>query len=86
MQDDLIIHVSDDDCFRFGETLDTVAKDPETKAMMDQIDADLEKTLFPELRVITNMPDATTTDMHNVCNYIIWAKANSLELLSLIHI
>ena len=78
--DDLELHVSDEDCARFAEILDTVKVDEETKKMMDQIDADLEKTLFPDLRVITNMPDATTEDMHNVCNYIVWAKANYIEL------
>ena len=36
--------------------------------------------MFPDLRVITNMPDASTDDMHNVCNYIVWAKANYIEL------
>ena len=71
--DDLIIHVSDDDCSRFAEILDTVKVNEDTKAMMDQINADLEKTFFPDLRVLTNMPDASTDDMHDVCNYIIWA-------------
>ena len=41
--------------------------------MYDQVDADLEATLFPELRILTDMPDASTDDMHNVCNYIFWA-------------
>ena len=40
----------------------------------------METTLFPELRILTNMPDASTDEMHNVCNYIFWAKANYLEL------
>ena len=45
--DDLIIHVNDDDCNRFKGILDTVEADSDTKAMMAQIDADLEATLFP---------------------------------------
>lgn len=48
--------------------------------MKAKLDADLEATLFPELRQITNMTDASTSDMHNVCNYIHWAKENSLDL------
>lgn len=44
--------------------------------MYDQIDADLEATLFADLRQLTEMPDASTNDMHNVCNYIYWAYKN----------
>lgn len=47
---------------------------------MAQIDADLEATLFPELRQVTNMMDASTYEMHRVCSYIIWALANNLKL------
>ena len=48
--------------------------------MLSEIDADLESTLFPDLRVLTNMPDADTDEMHTVCNYIVWAKQNYIEL------
>ena len=48
--------------------------------MMAQLDADMEATIFPELRELAEMPDADTKTMHNLCNYINWAKANSLEL------
>ena len=27
------------------------------------------------------MPDASTSDMHDVCNYIWWADANNIELV-----
>ena len=78
--EDLIVHVTDDDCSRFNEILGTVEADSDVAAMMDQIDADLETTLFPELRIITNMTDASTEDMHDVCNYIYWAHVNYVEL------
>ena len=48
--------------------------------MQSEIDADLEATLFPTLRKLTNMPDATTSDMHDVCNYIYWMTINKIEL------
>ena len=48
--------------------------------MLASLDSDLESTLFPDLRILTNMTDATTLDMHNVCNYIVWAQANSIKL------
>ena len=48
--------------------------------MQKQIDEDLEKTLFPDLRKLTNMPNNTTDEMHNVCNYIMWMKKNHREL------
>jgi hypothetical protein len=75
-----IIHIVDENCARFAGILDTVKATEDTTAMLDQINTDLEATIFPELRVITNMPDADTDEMHNVCNYIFWAKANYLEL------
>ena len=48
--------------------------------MIEEISADLEATLFPELREITNMTDASTEEMHNVCNYIGWATYSHLNL------
>lgn len=78
---DLILHVDNHNCERFGEVLKKVKRDRATEAMLAQVDADLEATLFPELRQITNMTDATTSDMHNVCNYIYWANLNSVELV-----
>ena len=74
--DDFILHVSDDNCNRFDSMLKDTKNNGEAKAMYDRIDADLEATLFPELRILTGMTDASTTDMHNVCNYLYWAKLN----------
>ena len=48
----------------------------DSKQMYEQLDADLEATIFPELRELAGMPDATTDDMHNVCNYLYWAQVN----------
>ena len=78
--EDFIVHVTDEDCARFAGIVDSVKADSDTSAMMGQVDADMEATLFPELRILTNMPDASTEDMHDVCNYIFWAKENYLEL------
>ena len=44
--------------------------------MYDRIDADLEANLFPELRKLANMPNASTSEMHNVCKYLYWANEN----------
>ena len=79
--EDFIIHVHDGNCARFAEILDTVAASDDISAMEDQISLDLEATLFPQLRQLTNMTDASTNEMHNVCNYIVWAKANYLDLM-----
>ena len=78
--EDHIIHLGHDDCARMNDILEAVKTDKETKEMMDQIDADLELTLFPELRKMTKMPDASTDEMHNVCNYIFWARASNIKL------
>ena len=79
--EDHIIHVDDDDCHRFDGLLDAVKNDAATQEYLNQVNADLEATLFPELRKITNMTDASTDDMHDVCNYIYWAKVNYVDLV-----
>ena len=48
--------------------------------MLARIDQDLEATLFRDLRELTNMPTASTDDMHDVCNYLYWASLNSIEM------
>lgn len=78
--EDFITHVSEDNCPRFAGLLDDVKKDAATAQMLAQIDADLEATLFPELRKMANMADADTKTMHDLCNYIWWADKNSVEL------
>lgn len=80
LSDDFILHVDDESCSRFAQILAAVENNKETVELYAQIDADLEQTLFPELRKLTEMPDATTNDMHNVCNYIYWANINHVEL------
>ena len=79
--EDFILHVTEDHCERLGEVFDTVAASDAIKAMTDSISLDLEATFFPWLRSVTNMTDASTDEMHNVCNYIVWAKHNYLDLM-----
>ena len=78
--DDFIIHNVAKHCPRLSQIIDDVNAQSATKAMLAKIDSDLESTLFPELRQITKMPDATTKDMHDVCSYLFWANANGLTL------
>lgn len=81
MMDDYELHLSDDDCDRFAQLLDDVKAAEATQTYLGEVDDDLETTWFPELRQITDMPDATTSDMHDVCNYLTWAKASYLDLI-----
>ena len=48
--------------------------------MLARINLDLETTLFRDLRKLTNMPDASTDDMHDVCNYLYWASLSYLKI------
>ena len=48
--------------------------------MLARIDQDLEATLFRDLRELTNMPTASTNDMHDVCNYLYWADKSYVEM------
>ena len=41
---------------------------------------DLEATLFRDLRTLTNMPNASTDDMHDVCNYLYWASLSGVKM------
>ena len=80
MDDDFILYNVAKNCHRLDQIIDDVNAQSATKAMLARLDSDLEGSLFPELRQITNMTDATTKDMHNVCNYLNWAKASDLTL------
>ena len=72
--DDYIMHVVNNNCPRLKGMLKDTRYNTASKVMYEQIDADLEATLFPELRELTNMLDTGTKEMHNVCNYIYWAN------------
>jgi hypothetical protein len=49
--------------------------------MRASIDEDNERDFFPRLRVMTNMTDATTAQMNDVCNYLYWALLNDLDII-----
>ena len=80
MMDDYELHLSDDDCQRFEQLVDDVKYADATQQYLSEVNNDLETTWFPELREITDMPDSSTDDMHDVCNYLVWAWASYLDL------
>ena len=49
--------------------------------MHENIDFDMESDFFPRLRLMTNMTDASTDDMYDVCNYLYWASMNNLDII-----
>lgn len=49
--------------------------------MYDKMNADWEKSgFFPRLRELTNMPNATASDLYSVSDYLDWANRNELKL------
>jgi len=48
--------------------------------MNKQVDADLEKALYPELRKLTGLLDADAKKMRDVCNFVYWANKSRIEL------
>lgn len=40
----------------------------------------MERDFFKRLRVMTNMTNATTSDMKDVCTYLYWAFVNQLDI------
>ena len=70
------MHLDDENCLRYQQVLDDV--ELKRGSYLDEVDSDLELTLFPDLREIVGMPDASTDEMHNVCNYLYWAKASQM--------
>lgn len=48
--------------------------------MFAEIDAELEESLYPKLRQLSGMTDASTKQMTNLCNYIYWARVSDIEL------
>ena len=79
--EDFILDITAVNCPRFGQILKAVKDHPNVRKINKQIDDDLERTLFGDLRLLTNMTDASTEEMHNLCSYIYWAKLSGLKLL-----
>lgn len=75
-----MLHLKADNCPRIALLNDFVTKSEPYVQMMSEIDADLEATLFPELRILAEMPDASPKDLKNLCNYIYWATVNKIQL------
>jgi hypothetical protein len=49
--------------------------------MYDAMDADWEKSgFFPRIRELTNMPNATVTELRSVIDYLDWANRNNRTL------
>jgi hypothetical protein len=79
-QTDMLLHVNSN-CARFEQIQAAASINPEILQMRHLIDADNEVDFFPRLRLMTNMTDASTDDMNDVCNYLYWALLNKLELI-----
>ena len=80
LAEDYLLHTDKNNCNRFKELDEDVENNPATLTMMSEIDADMETTLFPELRKLAEMPDTDTATMNDLCNYIYWADASNLKL------
>ena len=79
-EDDYLLHVTKHSCPRYKSIIDAAEAQPHVQSMLDQIDSDLEKTLFPELRQKTGMLEASTKEMHELCNYLLWMISSGHEL------
>lgn len=77
---DMLLHVNSN-CDRFEDIQAAASSDPEVRQMRAGIDADNERDFFPRLRAMTNMTDATTEELNDVCNYLYWALLNNLDLI-----
>ena len=77
---DYIIHLGEDNCPRFEQVTKAIEADPSVVKLLEEVNQDLEVSFFPELRKLTNMPDADTEKMNDVCNYIYWSTLSGLEL------
>ena len=64
------------ECKRLKQFRADLKKDKEVKKMLKQIDSDLEKTLFNDLRKLADIPGTSTKEMQNVCGYLYWAHVN----------
>lgn len=80
LESDSILHVTDDSCPRMGYIDEAIKNDPASSDMYDNFDSLLADDLFPRLRELTNMPDATDDEMKDVANYLYWAEWSNLEL------
>jgi len=78
---DYVIHLTDDLCPKFGQIQKAAQNDKKTVAMYDQMNSDWEKSgFFPRIRQLTNMPNATATDLRSVIDYLDWANRNNRTL------
>lgn len=80
IEDDFILHVTDDSCARMDKVTHFVKADPNTIKMIAQFDLFLAESFYPRLRKLTNMPDASDITMADVANYLYWAQYSNLNL------
>ena len=80
LQTDLLLHVNAN-CERFEAIQDYASDYENIDDMHENIDFDMESDFFPRLRLMTNMTDASTDDMYDVCNYLYWAFMNNLDII-----
>ena len=78
--EDHLIHLDKYNCDRFASIIEAAEGDPEVKMMNKRVDADLEKSFYPELRKLTGLTDADAKKLRYVCNYINWAVLSDVEL------
>jgi len=69
-------------CKRFDKLRHDVSFDIATLLMNDEIDFDMERSgLFEKLRQLVASPDGSLHTMHQVCDYVYWAKESHLDLI-----
>ena len=79
LETDLLLKV-DENCPRFIEIQDYAAAEKAITEMRLKISNDMEKDFFPRLRKMTNMTDASTDQMLDVCTYLYWAFQSNLTI------
>ena len=72
LETDLLLKV-DANCPRFIEIQNYAAADPAINEMKRKVSLDMETDFFPRLRKMTNMTDASTDELLDVCTYLYWA-------------
>lgn len=79
--EDFLLRMSRDMCPRFDDVRHAVLAEIGTQLMYDEIDYDMERSgLYERLRELADMKGESTHRMHQVCDYIYWARESGLTL------
>lgn len=77
---DMLLETTGEDCKRYSMLQERTKSSNSVAWWHKEMNSVLEDSIYPKLRNLTDMPDADSNEMSDVCTYIFWANVEGIEL------